>query len=811
MKKTLLFVLMALLSVTTHAIGFTVNGITYEHLGGYDLNARVVGLADGVTCPDYLEIPSTVTNASGTTYNVTEISSSAFERHEALVSVWINDNVEAIGENAFAGCTNLKYIRLPETLNTIGHPFFTRRGAFEGCTSLEFIYLPRSLNHQPYVTSPNNICKWAFKNCTNLKTIVIAAEYPVIEDEAFLGCNSLIYLVSNVAQPWALEPNTFQGIPSSATLIVPDGTRSSYLGLAGWNSFSTVTERSNSTRVFATITAGLGGKVSSGSMEVQHGMSVWPVSKGGNLVLTITPDEGHKLLRLLKDGQDVTALVSNGQYTVQSVQQDFRLEAVFEEGSTPDPQPSTGGTAKLSIEPFSINAGETATMLIDMTNPDDEITALDFFMQLPQGLSIAVEDGEPAVDIAGRTTWKKHTLTVNTTDGHIMLYSATNATVSGTSGALISVKLQASSTFAGGDIVLKDQTLNTADVPLPVVSKPADYIYTITVEQPTLPQLELTRIEVLNAVDGVVHSNDVKLRWQIANNSQQDFTGYIYLTTSKLENGSWKKEYTPEKYQADINSGDTYGNNFVFYFWNYADGKYKYEMSYAHDDNSATTSLGSIEFEVNNHSAWRSIVFLWHDMQTYCDNTDLDFTSVEGLKAYTAGGFNTATGEALMMRVGSVPAKEGLLLVGEPWKCYLVPRVPSQTIYVNMLKGYYSEGGTGKSIPATENNCSNYKLDAWSKTFKAVGSNGYIDGKDAYLQIPAQAAGSRQSITLKFDDTNDISDMETEGRPFDVYSVNGTLVKRGATSLKGLPTGIYVVRSAEGGLQGKNGRKVVVK
>ena len=194
--------------------------------------------------------------------------------------------------------------------------------------------------------------------------------------------------------------------------------------------------------------------------------------------------------------------------------------------------------------------------------------------------------------------------------------------------------------------------------------------------------------------------------------------------------------------------------------------------------------------------------------QTYCEHEDLDFSNVSGLKAYTAGGFNTATDEALMMRVGDVPAYTGLLLIGNPNQCYLVPRRTSSTIYVNMLVGVINT----EKIEAESNGYKNYYFSEESRRFNAVNEYfNYIYSNSAYLQIPAQAAGSRQSITLKFDDTNDISDMEAEGRPFDVYSVNGKLVKRDTTSLKGLPSGICVVYPAEGRLQGKKGRKVVVK
>ena len=786
--------LMVLLSLTASALGFTVNGIWYEPLGGYDPNVAVRGIADGEICPSQLIIPSTVTDGNGDTYKVLTIDEYAFKDRTELVSLYIHDNVEVIGANAFAGCTNLKYIRFPETLNCIGHPLWSQeRGAFEDCTSLESIYLPKSLNHQPYPTSPNNICRWAFKNCTKLKTVIIAAEYPVIEDEAFLGCTSLTYLVSNISEPWALEPNTFQGIPSSATLIVPDGTRTSYLGLTGWNSFSNITELSNSTRVFATLTAGKGGKISSGSMEIQQGTSVWPVVKSQSLTVTITPDEGHSLLRLLKDGQDVTAQVSNGKYTVQNMQQDFTLEAVFQEGTTPGPQPGGSGTARLSIEPFNIKAGETATMLIDLINPDDEITALDFFLQLPEGLSIAIENGEPAVDIAGRTTWRKHTLTVNTTDGHIMLYSATNATVSGTSGALISVKLQASSTFAGGNIVLKNQTLNT---PVPVVSKPADYVYTVeggAVESPVLT----ADITIKNIVDGKVYSYHADIICQWNNVGSVAFKGIVHRDYYRWSNGQWVLiENCTNENELSLDAGKSSSPIITGLYA--SNNKYKYEMWYQREGINEHLVAGTAEFElILNGDRW-AVVMNDYGMMTYCENQDLDFSDVSGLKAYTAGGFNTATGEALMMRVGDVPANTGLLLIGNPGQCYLVPRRTSSTIYVNMLVGVINS----EKIEPVSDGYKNYYFSEDSRRFKAVTEYyNYIDSNSAYLQIPAQAAGSRQTITLKFDDTMGIGEVGSDVRPFDVYTVSGQVVKRGVTSLKGLPAGIYIA----------GGRKVVVR
>ena len=148
----------------------------------------------------------------------------------------------------------------------------------------------------------------------------------------------------------------------------------------------------------------------------------------------------------------------------------------------PDPKP---GTAKLSIESFTIAKGGEAEMLIDVVNPDNEVTLVQFDLKLPAGLSVKRTDGEYDIDIAGRTTWKKHSLDANAlTDGSIrfLLASSSNAVLSGTSGAAVKVTLTASSSFGGGTVTLSNILIVSPDE---AESTPAAYSY--TVPAPTEP------------------------------------------------------------------------------------------------------------------------------------------------------------------------------------------------------------------------------------------------------------------------------------------------------------------------------------
>ena len=119
-------------------------------------------------------------------------------------------------------------------------------------------------------------------------------------------------------------------------------------------------------------------------------------------------------------------------------------------------------------------------MLIDLTNPNDEITLVQFDLHLPEGLTVKKNGTELDFDIAGRTTWRKHSLDANEVDGAygFLLYSSSNALIEGTSGAIIKVNVVADNAFNGGKIVIDNALLVSPDEK---ETKPAAYVYDFTV------------------------------------------------------------------------------------------------------------------------------------------------------------------------------------------------------------------------------------------------------------------------------------------------------------------------------------------
>ena len=187
---------------------------------------------------------------------------------------------------------------------------------------------------------------------------------------------------------------------------------------------------------------------------------------------------------------------------------------------------------------------------------------------------------------------------------------------------------------------------------------------------------------------------------------------------------------------------------------------------------------------------------------TYCSKYALDFSAVEGLKAYSASAYNTQTGVVTLLRVKTTKAGEGIFVKGEAGE-YKIPIIEeSADNTLNMLVGTLTE--------TTVNNCSddglytNYKYtikegDDEPMFYQFTDGSTQGAGK-AYLQIPTAwlASSEAKSISYRFDDgeTTDIEEevlSVSDSQYSIVYDLYG---RRVANPVKG---SVYIV----------NGKKVV--
>ena len=262
----------------------TVDSLTYAYLKGKG-TATLIGhtysQTRNVTIPGSFKI-------GDDSYTVKEIGASAFQNYNNLDTLAIESGVVTIGESAFRD-TYLRKVTFPNSLKTIGKEAFCycsidtlvvpegvdsiAEGAFKyHWSNMRSVSLPTTLRTIGREAFYNNygfrtliipqgvktIGESAFYNCDGIRRLDIPSSVDSIGTYAFYECNNLSSVVSKIQTPFNINENVFAigsngsyddsgnwvntYTPSSATLYVPDKTKSAYEAKTGWNMFANIIE-----------------------------------------------------------------------------------------------------------------------------------------------------------------------------------------------------------------------------------------------------------------------------------------------------------------------------------------------------------------------------------------------------------------------------------------------------------------------------------------------------------------------------------------------------------------------------------------
>ena len=243
--------------------------------------------------------------------------------------------VTTIGENVFSYCEVLTSIELPHTLTSIGSYAFSPSGLTE-------IDVPQSVTE---------LGGGLVRDCEDITTFRIRNAIP----PRIVGSTDVVIGATNGA---------------NCTLYVPKGSKADYEAAAAWANFGAIVEEEADPNTIYRITAQ---SASYGTLRLTAGDetgTTLDVRRGSEVTVEAVPAQGYALTQLQMNGEDVTAAVEDGRYTIPSVEANASFIATFSrvpvtlslssgEGGTMDVTVPYGDTFTLALTPadgWTLNA-----------------------------------------------------------------------------------------------------------------------------------------------------------------------------------------------------------------------------------------------------------------------------------------------------------------------------------------------------------------------------------------------------------------------------------------------------------------------
>lgn len=262
--------------------------------------------------------------------NVTSIGKCAFQGCESLDWVTIPPSVTSIGEYAFSGCSKLQGVSFgseeqESNLNSIGD------GAFANCTNIYEITIPNKVetigdmafycnNMLHKLTLGNNlknIGKHCFESALHLNQITLPVTITEIGESAFGATIALENVKIHAANPPAIGLACFPTF-NQPFFYVPEGALEEYRNNESWSQYHNIADGERHI-----------------SINMPNGFIVVGNADKQTHTISLIPESGYKISTAMLGDTDITDQVApDGQYEIPRLSNNQTLNVTFEQVST---------------------------------------------------------------------------------------------------------------------------------------------------------------------------------------------------------------------------------------------------------------------------------------------------------------------------------------------------------------------------------------------------------------------------------------------------------------------------------------------
>lgn len=701
---------------------------------------------------------------------VKSVYDGAFRNCTSLQSIELPNTIEYIKDYAFSGCTGLKSIVIPNSVNYGGYRVFSGctnlesvtlstsmtclyRGTFENCSKLSNITIPDEIQE---------IQKEVFYGCSSLESITIPMSVKTIGASAFAGCTKLTDLTNLSLTPQVISNNTFTNY---GTLHVLKGFKEIYEAADGWKNFTIVDDAQPNNMIFYTTSDN--NAISINQYETAYS---WGNNsrkghqyKNGIGVITFNTDLttiGSNIFRQFLTLTSITlpnTVTSIGSYAFYNCKNltDIELPSDLETiGNYAFAYCNSLRSVNLPSNLMTIGeqSFSSCSSLTSITIPGNvESIGNSAFSSCTSLNSVTIEEGVKNISESMFSNCKNITSIA-------IPHSVTSIDYGAFSGTGITSLIVPSNVESIGSYAFK-KCDNLTSVIFEEGIKSIGY--------ESFSQCDkLSSVVIFGSVEKI---NDTAFGWC------SNLTDITCLCTNP----------------PTVTSNSFVGINNPLVIHVLPGCKSAYESS------NCWKNYTIVEDAVD--PTQRTITLGANEYATYCADVNLDFSEVEGLKAYIASSFDPRTGTLSITRVNNVPAGEGVLLKGTARESYTVPTTEDAIVVANLLKGNTEV----MTLNPIDGDYTNYVLSKNSEGkigFYRFDNSVSMPANKAWLQIPTKALGGGINKVKGFSFVEDgeeitgISNIENNSANSNViYDLQGRRIN-------GVPShGIYI----------QNGKKII--